>query len=237
MSLITRFVFLLLFLIMQFTSLTQVVSVPKRNSLGNQVIKLNTSADSLQYAVGIYVGQWMNNNGLFVPLSNFFIEGIKDGLNNNSRIMSDSLVSKLVQDYQVTGLGEKGRRQEQALFNSLKDQPNIGMLPNGVKYLILKKGKGMLPEETDTLTLNILAKLPDNTVLENTYQTKQPVLNTPNNFFPGLKESLLMMTEGSKWQVYIPAKLAFGEKGSMPRIPPNSALIIEVEIVAINKSN
>lgn len=204
---------------------------------GNAVVKSNllkSKLDSLDYAVGARAAKWLIKEGFSIEKLSLFTAGLNDFLKEASgKQLSEQQVATLLEQT----LKERGLKQEQRLFNSLKDKPNIGMLPNGVRYLVLKKGAGRPPIETDTLRLNILAKLVDNSVIEDTYQSNQPVLNTPNNFFAGLKEALVMMPEGSKWKIFIPAKLAFGEKGSMPRIPPNSALIIEVEIVAINKSN
>lgn len=198
--------------------------------------KMINKSDSVQYALGAFVAKWMNENGFSVKNPILFRAGLDDVLNNGkNKKLSDSLITALVSSSQQLNQKEKGLRQEQLLFTSLKDKPNMGMLPNGVRYAIIKQGIGKHAIETDTLVLNILAKLPDNSIIEDTYKNNQPVFNTPYNFFPGLKEALMMMPEGSKWQVFIPSKLAFGEKGSPPRIPPNSALIIEVEILSIKK--
>lgn len=207
------------------------------NKKGNAVVKSNvlkSKADSLDYAVGASVAKWLIREGFSIENLSLFTAGISDFLKEASgRQLSEQQVATLLEQTQK----ERGLKQEQRLFNSLKDKPNIGMLPNGVRYMILKKGTGKLPLETDSLQLHIYARLTDSTVLENTYLNKQPVINAPANFFPGLRESLLMMSAGSKWQLYIPANQAFGEKGNMPRIPPNSPLIIDVEIVAFNKNN
>ncbi len=106
------------------------------------------------------------------------------------------------------------------------------MFPNGVRYIILKIGKGVRPVESDSILVNLIAKLPDGTVVEDTYQTKKPFATTPSGFFPGLNEALQNMTEGSRWQLFIPSVLAYGNKGTA-QIPPNSALIIEVELIEV----
>ena len=207
------------------------------NKKGNAVVKSNllkSKADSLDYAVGSRAAKWLIKEGFSIEKLSLFTAGLSDFLKESSgKQLSEQQVETLLEQTQK----ERGLKQEQRLFNSLKDKPNVGMLPNGVRYMILKKGMGRLPLETDSLQLHIYARLTDSTVLENTYLNKQPVINAPANFFPGLKESLLMMSAGSKWQLFIPANQAFGEKGNQPRIPPNSPLIIDVEIVSFNKKN
>lgn len=207
------------------------------NKKGSAVVKSNllkSKLDSLDYAIGASAAKWLLKEGFSIEKLSLFTAGLSDFLKQTSgKQLSEQQVATLLEQTQK----ERGLKQEQRLFNSLKDKPNIGMLPNGVRYMILKKGTGRQPLETDSLQLHIYARLTDSTVLENTYQNKQPVINAPNNFFPGIKESLLMMSAGSKWQLYIPANQAFGEKGNQPRIPPNSPLIIDVEIVSFSKND
>ena len=121
------------------------------------------------------------------------------------------------------------------VFNteSAKKKFGIWVLPTGVRYVMLKTGKGPHPEEKDTMVISLVAKLADGMiVVENTYQTKTPFVTTLAGLFPGLSDPLQLMAEGSKWQLFIPSVLAYGEKGN-GLIPPNSALIIEVELVEV----
>jgi len=107
-----------------------------------------------------------------------------------------------------------------------------GLWPRNSNYLPLS-GTGPHPGEQDTLVINILAKLADGvTVVEDTYKTGKPFITTLAGLFPGLNEPLQMMAEGSKWQLFIPSVLAYGDKGTT-LIPPNSALVIEAELVAV----
>lgn len=216
---------------------TNIEAQQSENKKGNAVVKSNllkTKLDSLDYAVGANAAKWLMKEGFSIEKLSLFTAGLTDFLKEASgKQLSEQQIAEILAQTQK----ERGLKKEQRLFNSLKDKPNVGMLPNGVWYIILKKGTGRLPLETDSLQLHIHARLTDSTLLENTYLNNQPVLNTPNNFFPGLKESLLMMSAGSKWQLFIPSNQAFGEKGNQPRIPPNSPLIIDVEIVSFNKKN
>lgn len=195
-------------------------------------VKLGSAADTMQYTLGAFMGLWINSNGFIINNPSLFFRGIDDIFQNRPRVLPDSTISARVVVYQEAAQQIRALQQEQQLFASIKDKPGIGMFPNGVRYIILKIGKGVRPVESDSILVNLIAKLPDGTVVEDTYQTKKPFATTPSGFFPGLNEALQNMTEGSRWQLFIPSVLAYGNKGTT-QIPPNSALIIEVELIEV----
>jgi FKBP-type peptidyl-prolyl cis-trans isomerase len=195
-------------------------------------VKLASSADTMQYTLGAFVAQWINNNGFLINNPALFLKGMDDMFQNKPRLIPDSTIGPRIAVYQQATQKGRAVKQEQQLFASLKDKPGIGVLPNGVHYLILKTGKGAHPEEKDSIVINFIARLADGTVVEDTYQAKKPLVTMLANLFPGLSDPLQMMTEGSKWQLFIPAALAYGEKATT-LIPPNSALVIETELVAV----
>lgn len=195
-------------------------------------VKLTSASDTMQYTLGAFVAQWINSNGFLISNPTLFLNGMDDMFKNRPRLIPDSSIGPRVAAYQRAGQLERAARQEQQLFAALRDRPGVGMLPNGVRYVILKTGKGLHPSEADSVEMNLIAKLADGTVVEDTYQNKRTFIATTNSFFPGLNDALPMMSEGSRWQLFIPAVLAYGERGTT-LIPPNSALIIEVELVAV----
>lgn len=195
-------------------------------------VKLVTSIDTMQYTIGAFMGLWMNSNGFVISNPALFLRGLDDIFQNRPRVLPDSIISLRVAAYQEASQKGRASQQEQQLFASLKDKPGIGMFPNGVRYIVLKTGKGSRPAETDSIVVNLIAKLADGSVVEDTYQTKKPFATRPAGFFPGLNEALQMMSEGSKWQLFIPSVLAYGDKGTT-LIPPNSALVIEVELLEV----
>ena len=199
---------------------------------GASAIKLSASSDSTQYALGAFIGLWITNNGLSVTNASLFQKGLDDILQNRSRLIPDSLISPRMDAYIQSMVKNKGIQQEKELFASLRDIPGMGMFPSGVRYIVFRNGPGARPTGKDSIVLNLIAKLPDGTVVEDTYQAKKPFRATASSFFPGLNEALQMMTEGSRWQLYIPSALAYGEKGTA-MIPPNSALILEVELLSV----
>jgi FKBP-type peptidyl-prolyl cis-trans isomerase FklB len=207
---------------------------PVRSTL--QVPRIVTATDSIQYALGAFLGLWITNNGLSVTNAALFQKGFDDVLQGRARLIPDSLISPRIDAYMQSMVKNKGIQQERELFTSLRDIPGMGMFPSGVRYIVFRTGPGARPTAKDSIVLNLTAKLPDGTVIEDTYQSKKPFRATITSFFPGLNEALQMMTEGSRWQLYIPAVLAYGEKGS-GLIPANSALILEVELLAVKPAN
>lgn len=195
-------------------------------------VKLKDAADTMQYTLGVFVAQWMNSNGFLISNTSLFLRGVDDILQNRPRTIPDSTVGSRITAYQKTIQRSRVVQQELQLFNSLKDKPGVGTLPNGVKYIILKTGKGAHPSEKDTLVINMIARLADGTLVEDTYQAKKPFITTLAGLFPGLNDPMQLMVEGSIWQLFIPAVLAYGDRGTT-LIPPNSALIIEAELIEI----
>jgi FKBP-type peptidyl-prolyl cis-trans isomerase FklB len=196
-------------------------------------IKLNGRADSIQYTIGAFMGLWITNNGLSLSsASPLFLRGLDDVLLNRSRTIPDSLITSNLNGYAETALKGKAAQEEQRLFSSLKDKPGMGMFPNGVRYLVMKAGTGPRPLRTDSITVHMIAKLPNGNIVEDTYQVQKPFETKTTAFFPALNEILEMMTEGSKWEIYFPAALAYGETGTA-MIPPNTPLVVEVELVKV----
>jgi FKBP-type peptidyl-prolyl cis-trans isomerase FklB len=195
-------------------------------------IKLKNASDSLQYIMGAYIAQWITGNAFSITNPSLFNNGMDNILQNKTRLIPDSMIAPLLTMYQEGNQKNRAFNEEQLLFATLKDKPGVGMFPNGVRYIVLQTGKGRRPQDTDSIVLNMIAKLPDGTVVEDTYQTQKPFHAKTSSFFPGLNDALPLMTEGSRWQLYIPAAMAYGDKGTT-LIPPHSALVIEAELVKV----
>jgi FKBP-type peptidyl-prolyl cis-trans isomerase len=199
-------------------------------------VKLKTKEDSVQYALGVYMGQWMMSNG-FVSLDlNLMTTGIADVYRNRPRPIKDENIGPMITGYQAALQKDFGKKLELQLFNAIKDKPGIGKLPSGVQYIVQKPGKGLRPSETDSVLLNFKGTLPNGVVFEDTYAKKIAVAATPGTLIPGLREALQMMPEGAVWELYIPSAMAFGDKGNGTNVPPNSAVIIVVELMAVKRN-
>ncbi len=104
-------------------------------------------------------------------------------------------------------------------------------LPSGLEYKVLVEGSGPSPKETDLATMNYRGTLVDGTDFASSYARGRQETVDVNALIPGWREALPMMQVGSKWQIFVPTDLAYGQEG-FGRIPPNSALIFEIELLA-----
>jgi len=130
---------------------------------------------------------------------------------------------------------ERNRMLEKQLFDNIKGQAGIGTLPNGVCYIIVKAGNGIRPQVTDSVAIHIKGYLPEGRVFEDTNAKNTPLKTVPANLITGMKEALQIMPEGSVWRIFIPASLAYADKGVQGIIPPYSAVVFDVELLEIIK--
>ncbi|MEJ7694300.1 FKBP-type peptidyl-prolyl cis-trans isomerase [Daejeonella sp.] len=195
-------------------------------------LKLTTPNDSLQYTIGAYLGQWVTNNGFAVTNSELFLKGMNDVLGNKHLLIPSATVAAKLDSYQKRLISARGARQEQILFQNVRNQSGIGALPSGVNYFVMKPGAGIRPQAADSVLIHVKGFLPDGKSFEDTYAKKTPLRGTPGTFIPGMNEILQIMPVGSTWRVFIPSVLAYAGTGVQGLIPPNSAIIFEVELLA-----
>ena len=115
--------------------------------------------------------------------------------------------------------------------NAKKD--GVKTLPSGLQYKVIKEGKGKMPKAEDTVTVNYRGTFMDGTEFDSSYKRGEPVTFQVNGVIKGWTEALQLMKEGSKWELFIPSDLAYGERGAGQTIPPNSTLIFQVELISV----
>ncbi len=120
-----------------------------------------------------------------------------------------------------------------AFLAANKKKPGVVTLADGLQYKILKAGKGAKPTATDTVTVNYAGRLVNGTEFDSSYKRGEPTSFPVNGVIPGWTEALQLMTPGSTWELYIPASLAYGERGAPPSIGPNETLIFKVELIKV----
>ncbi len=203
---------------------------PKENPVSNKLVSLD---DSVQYALGAYLGLWVINNGFTVINPTHFFAGMDEMFRNQpNRPIKDSSILPILKEYRKRNQLAISKNQEESLFDFLKEKPGVGKFPSGVEYLVLKQGRGPRPSENDSILIHFKGALADRSVFEDTYVKNIPLLTKPNQLIPGLRDAILMMSQGDIWEIYIPSSQAYGEKGT-DVIPPNSALIIIIQLIEV----
>lgn len=114
-----------------------------------------------------------------------------------------------------------------------KTKEGVQTLPSGLQYKVIKEGTGQMPKLTDTVSTHYRGTLPDGTEFDSSYKRNEPAEFPVNRVIKGWTEALQLMKEGSKWMLYIPPHLAYGERGFPPVIGPNATLVFEIELLKV----
>lgn len=196
-------------------------------------VKLSTPSDSLQYTLGVFLGQWITNNGFTVTNPDFFRKGIDDVLLNKNLLVNPTTVSARLDNYQKRLISERSSQQEKLLFENVKGKPGVGILPSGVAYVIAKAGSGIKPRLSDSVALHVKGYLPDGKLFEDTYAKKSILKGRPSTFIAGINGILQIMPVGSIWRVFVPSALGYAERGVPGLVPAYSALIFDIELLNV----
>lgn len=203
---------------------------------------LKTQKEKLSYAIGMEMGNGVTAQGLDVD-PGLVAQGLKDAISGAKALMSDEELRTVISGLQE----EMKQKQMQALEAAAADNKKQGdaflaengkkdgvvTLPSGLEYKIITAGQGKKPVETDTVLCNYKGTFLDGTEFDSSAQAGKPVPFELKSIIPGFKEALQLMPVGSKWQIVVPPDLAYGERGAGNVIGPNSTLIFEIELVAI----
>ncbi len=207
-------------------------------------VELKTQKDKASYAIGLDMGGSLKKNEIDVN-TDALIKGIKDGLTDAKPMMSEQELKETItalqkdmmakqQEKQKT-LAEKNKKDGEAFLEANKKKPGVKVLPSGLQYKVVKEGTGKKPGPNDTVTVNYRGTLVDGTEFDSSYKRGQPATFPVTGVIPGWTEALQLMKEGSKWELFLPPNLAYGERGAGGVIGPNSTLVFEVELISVNK--
>lgn len=202
--------------------------------------------DKTSYALGTYYGgDWKKRFGIEAGDLNYdeFIRAVKAELAGEKSALSEQEVkdalNKFQQELSARQLekrriaGEKNKAEGEKFLADNKTKPGIITLPSGLQYKVLAEGKGESPKAEDNVTVNYRGTMLDGTEFDSSAKAGKPLTRRANSFIPGWNEALTHMKAGDKWQLFIPAGLAYGERGE-PRagITPNATLLFDVELVS-----
>lgn len=209
------------------------VSVSAQQTQQNSVLK--TDKDKVSYAIGLTFGSNLKKQGVeFDP--NVLLQGIKDASGGGKTLLTDAEVKDVLTNYQkqlVSAKSDKNLKEGEAFLAANKKKEGVVTLPDGLQYKVLKQGTGPKPKSTDTVVTNYRGTLIDGTEFDSSYSRNEPAEFPVNGVIPAWTEALQLMPVGSKWQLFVPAKLAYGERGAGGVIEPNSCLVFEVELMQI----
>jgi FKBP-type peptidyl-prolyl cis-trans isomerase FklB len=225
---------------------TSTAKKPATTAKSAAPLTLKTQKEKFSYALGMRMGANLKKQDVPVD-SSIMARGLRDGLMGNKSLLTDqeaqdaiTAQQKVMQEKQQAVMGkeaEANKKEGEAFLTANKSKEGVVALPDGMEYKILQKGEGPKPTASDTVTVNYRGTLINGTEFDSSYKRGQPVTFPLNGVIKGWTEGLQLMPVGSKWQLFIPSELAYGDRGAGANIAPGSTLIFEVELISIGAKN
>jgi len=192
--------------------------------------------NKLSYALGMSMASNLMNSGLQQLDVKSFVEAFTVIMNNTTPSMSPQEANKVIQSYfsrQQDEMLSKNLEAGKAFLAENRKKEHVISLPSGLQYEVLVEGNGAKPKATDKVRCHYHGTLLNGTVFDSSVERGQPAIFGVNQVIKGWVEALQLMAVGSKWRLYIPSELAYGEQGAGGSIEPNSTLIFDVELLEI----
>ncbi len=210
--------------------------------------KFATPKDERSYAMGVVLATDMKTN---LGNAGYDIDGealakaFQEVFTGKPALITAPEARKIVVAYQgeMRKVAEEKRKMEaetnkkagEEFLAANKSKPGVTALPSGLQYKVIKQGEGAKPKATDVVLTQYKGTLIDGTEFDSSYSRGEPAKFAANRVIKGWTEALQLMAVGSKWQLFVPAELAYGPTGQGRKIGPNSALIFEIELVGIQE--
>ena len=194
--------------------------------------------DKVSYALGLSIGNNFQNSGINDLQIEDFVKGLKDILGGQTPEISYDEAKQVINDYFMKLQKEKieiNKKAGEEFLNINKGKAGVVTLPSGLQYQVLQKGEGPKPTASDKVKCHYHGTLINGTVFDSSVQRGEPAVFGVSQVIPGWVEALQSMPVGSKWRLFIPSDLAYGEHGAGEAIEPNSALVFDVELLDIVK--
>jgi FKBP-type peptidyl-prolyl cis-trans isomerase len=203
---------------------------------------LKTPKDKVSYAMGMNFGTGLRKQSIDIDPA-ILARGLRDAFSSGKTLLTEEQARAVLTQLQTDMrkkqqdlaqvAGEANRKQGVAFLEANKANAGVVTLPSGLQYKILQEGTGPKPALTDTVVCNYRGTLLDGTEFDSSYKRGQPATFPVNGVIKGWTEALQLMPAGSKWQIFVPADLAYGNTGAGGQIGPGATLIFEVELVSI----
>lgn len=209
---------------------------------GEKKIELNDQKAKVSYGIGMSLGTDFKAQGIEID-PDVMAQAIKDVTAGGKTRMTEEEVRKVITDFQQELAAKQEAKAKEGGIKNLKDgeaflaengkKAGVVTLPSGLQYKVEKKGTGKKPGPSDSVTVHYQGTLIDGKEFDSSYKRGEPVSFPVGGVIPGWTEALQLMEEGSKWQLFIPSNLAYGERGAGEQIGPNSTLIFDVELLKV----
>ncbi len=213
--------------------------VPKKTTTQKTTASQNaykSGLDSLSYALGTRIALNLQANNVDSLNYNAFVDGVKDVLRKKTLKYDDNACNEII-NTQLQKMASKGAAKEKAASDKFlaenKKKAGIITTASGLQYQIITQGTGDKPAIEDTVVCHYAGTLINGKEFDNSYKRGEPINFPVNGVIKGWTEALQLMPKGSKWKLFIPSDLGYGDRGAGQDIPGGAALIFEVELLDI----
>jgi FKBP-type peptidyl-prolyl cis-trans isomerase FklB len=203
---------------------------------------LTSDLDKASYAIGSNIGKRFKTQGLELNNAAFAL-GFKEAITGAKATLSDedakvalAAFEKTMTEKQEADMKEqvtKNQKEGEAFLADNAEKEGVKTTASGLQYKVVKAGEGKKPKSSDTVKVHYRGTLLNGTEFDSSYARNEPITFPLDQVIPGWTEGVQLMPVGSKYTLYIPGKLAYGERGSPPTIGPNATLVFEVELLGI----
>ena len=203
---------------------------------------LRSEKEKVSYGIGVDLAKSFRSQGIEVD-PDLLVRGLKDGLSGGKLLISETDLRKVLAEFRAEFMqkraqemklaAEENRKKGEAFLAENGAKEGVMTMPSGLQYKILKLGTGRTPTEADTVEVSYRGTRIDGTEFNSTEAGEPATLKLKGGLIPGWTEALQLMPVGSRFRVFIPPQLGYGEKGAGADIGPNETLIFEVELLAI----
>ncbi len=203
---------------------------------------LTTSKQRYSYAVGMQIGAQVQQITDTMDM-NAFLLGLQNYLDKKPSLLTPEQINQAKADFRevvqkeveqkTKATAADNHKKGEAFLKANKAKKEIHTTASGLQYQILTAGSGPKPKATDHVKVHYHGTLLDGTVFDSSVARKEPVTLPLDRVIPGWTEGVQLMPVGGKYRLFVPSKLAYGDKGAPPKIEPGSTLIFEVELLEI----
>ena len=204
----------------------------------SSTVSLKSTQDSLSYAIGLSVANFYKQQNITNINTSLVVKAINDVNKKGKLMLDEQQANQCIVNYMQKAKAEKSagnKKIGEEFLAANKTKPGVVTTASGLQYTVLKEGTGAKPALTDKVKVHYHGTLIDGRVFDSSVDRGQPIELTVNGVIPGWTEALQLMSVGSKWKLFIPSNLAYGDQQAGALIAPGSTLIFDVELLDIVK--
>lgn len=229
---------LLITSLLSFNAMAQEKKGKSKKSKNNKTMELKTELDSISYGLGVSIAQNLKTQGITELDAAALANGLEDAIGGKELKLQEAEIGTMLNAFMQKKAEEKSKKvidEGKDFLASNAKRKGVTTLPSGLQYEVITVGTGEIPTAEDQVTTHYTGKLIDGTVFDSSVERGQPATFPVGGVIKGWTEALQLMPVGSKWKLFIPYDLAYGERGAGAQIGPYMTLVFDIELLEIAK--